>query len=324
MGAKFNLQLISGGTEQNFKNKVKALTGAKQSQHRWIWYMDYLKWYTNFFQFIGDDELERIKPSIVEKQYWNGVCAILKMGDKKIPVNVRNIELDMYGYVSKGIVQSTFEEIDGIELNETNAVFLQSNFYRFPLFMGLDIYLEPLINLFETVEPELKNAITKVLFKIDMKDGKSIDKVEQLIKDMTTRDKSLIGFISNELGEHIELKTETITDDIQGAIKFYINYAYSRTGRLYNASEKDERNLTSEVSTNQLQFAAIRDDMVMYLKDFIIKYNALFGTSVEVKLLQDLENEKQMELQKVMSNQLGGNENEGDDDNEKSKPKPKK
>lgn len=318
MGRAFNHQLISGGNNQNFKQEVYSLENG--GRHEWLWKMNFLQWYTNSIIFEGNEELEKIKPYLIEIIYWNGLAGVIEYGGEKIPVALTGVKFGMNGYIKSAKVSSRFPTINGKSVNRKNCAFFQANVYRWPLFLGLEELYEPIIKVFNLIEPELQNAISSLIFKVDMKDKKDLKTKIALIEEATRKVGQLITIIPNDLGEHVELKTkESIGDKLWDAIKSYKNYAFHMTGRLYNASEKSDRNLTSEVSLNELQFTAIRNDYLLYIKEGAHEYDEVFGTTTNLRPLQEVENERQQELQMAMSNQLSNNQ-----DNDKDKKKEKK
>ncbi|KAK2577662.1 hypothetical protein KPH14_000852 [Odynerus spinipes] len=131
---------------------------------------------------------------------------------------------------------------------------------------------------------------------------------------MYSRRKSLVSVISGNLGKEIILENKTITDELQELFKFYRNYMFNMTGRLYNASEKRERNITSEVAINSLQFDVVHNDFMFYLEKSINDFNQLFGENASIKTLKDINSEKEMEMQAMNMLHQGVDKEEGNKD----------
>lgn len=320
MGRKFNYQLISNNTNQVFKEEIASLTKGTHSRqkHRWEWLMNYLKWYTNSFKFEECDELEYIRPVIVEKLFWNGSVGIIKYGEGFIPLTLKDIKKGLDGYIISATADVNPDVVETLpfkKLTRENCIFIQANINRWPLFVNLDIYLDPLLDLWELIPNEILNAVTKVLFKIATDDNKERESLIKEIEKMYSRKGSLIQLIPAKLGDEIQLKSETITEKLQELFKFYRNYAFQMTGRLYNASEKRERNITSEVAINSLQFDVVHNDFLGYIEKGVNNFNKMYNKNCEVKSLKLIEEEKNIEMQNI--NMLHQQVEKGDNKDER-------
>lgn len=327
MGRKWNLGLISGGNEQQFKQQARALTdlSTSDSKHRWMWLMNYLQWYTHSFIFEGDEELEYLKPFIAEKLFWTGYCGVTEFAGEKIVVELKNVKIGLDGYIHSAEVGSfgsryVTDKLDmKKKLTRDNTAFFQGNIYRWPMFIGLDELISPILDIWRIIPLELQNAVTKLIFKINTDDVKQRDTMLREIESMMKKDGRLIQVVNSKLGEHIELKSETITEKLQDAIKFWKNYGYQMTGRLFNASEKRDRNLQSEVSVNTLQFTVVRNDYLGYLSSGVKMYNDVFNTSIIVKPLQEVEEDKAMERQMMTMTHGANGDEKGNEKDENDK-----
>lgn len=324
MGRKFNSQLISGGTEQVFKNKANALLDAdyngERGQLRWMLLMEILKKYTNLGKFT-DDDLEKQKGAIFSRLFWNGQCGVVYAGGMPYCVSYTELKKSIDGYP----LSAKIESYNGVSRNETkfpidtltreNGAFLKANFYSWPLFMGLDTYLKPLLEIWPLLDAEITNAIVKVIIR-GAPEGKERDTMMRELQRAFSREGKLWAVVPGKFGEITELKTETINDKLWEHIKTSINFMNQRLGFLYNASEKRERNITSEVAINEMQFTLIRNDLVYYINEFLKDYNKVSGKNVEYVLLQDEIADKEMERQQMNMLHQGINQEKGDDKND--------
>ena len=228
-------------------------------------YLEYILYYNGQILFCKDPDMQKF---IVAKTAMSG-----KMNFYRVPH-------DRMAYADNGFHR---------KYNEDNSVVIFNNMLRLPSYPAMTFYAKKLWEVDRVIDINIKAQKTPVLILADEDERLTMKNVYM---QYDGNQPFIFGEKKGSINDNIQvLKTDApyLADKLMQHKQAIFNEALSYLG-IYNAIEKKERMISSEMSMAQGSIIASRQSRLEMRREAVDKINDMFGLNIEVNY-RDLNND---------------------------------
>ena len=284
----------------------------KQKISFYLNHREFGNWFTRLYNVIltsieWDNIPDSIDPRFLEQTlFWQGRAVWFKddiLGQLALPItntstfdwygNLTECFAHSYNYMSGRLYCSPWS-IDGKMNHEQNAVVIYNNTARMTEVQMLLAYAERLSKIDRIIDINVNAQKTPVLILCD--EGERLS-LANLYASMDNNEPVIFG--TKELDPNavrsISTKADFTSLDLFTLRKLIVQDCLSYYGIESNVSEKQERVLSGEITSNMGQIESNRQTRLFPRQQAVDKINEIFGENIEVKFRSNLDLSKIME-----------------------------
>ena len=297
--------LPTDGTLFTTSEYMKNIT--KQNSHIFRRYLNHLQYFIGLFDMKGDKEFNRLVPVLIRHALEYGRVGLTRLDNKLLPFAVVKLEYDIFGKIKniKGTpIAHHYTYISNpknlIDIKPEKCAILFSNYLSLPFIYFWGKVLENIEHLQTAAITGSIASIKK--FKRNVSNNSSIiskienesylDPTNPTIINITSPAGYFDLINSKESNNDVKISTtgnnvefSTVKDDTRQLwenLNSYMEFEYFQLNRRINTNKKNERNVSSEIATETINFDILDQEFKRYLLIFKEECSDNLGLNINI------------------------------------------